>query len=114
MRISDWSSDVCSSDLGGTLEGKSDISIFASVLTPGASAWGAPQQLSFDPDHSEQNPVLFTAPAGRLWLFHTSQPSGNQAECRARKRVVSGKGGSVVVDPGDGGSMTKKTVTVSK
>ena len=31
---------------GGTLEGKSDISIFASVLIPGASAWGAPQQLS--------------------------------------------------------------------
>src|SRR3546814_17880117 len=84
MRISDWSSDVCSSDLGGTLEGKSDMSIFASVLTPGASAWGAPQQLSFDPDHSEQNPVLFTAPDGRLWLFHTSQPSGNQDECRIR------------------------------
>ena len=69
---------------GGTLEGKSDISIFASVLTPGASAWGAPQQLSFDAAHSEQNPVLFTAPDGRLWLFHTSQPSGNQDECRIR------------------------------
>ncbi|MFK3780193.1 exo-alpha-sialidase [Agrobacterium sp. NPDC089420] len=69
---------------GGTLEGKSDISIFASVLTPGADYWGAPQRLSNDPAHSEQNPVLFTAPDGALWLFHTSQPSGNQDECRIR------------------------------
>src|SRR5690606_22692392 len=69
---------------GGTLEGKSDISIYASVLPAGAEQWGAPQRLSFDPDHSEQNPVLFNDPTGRLWLFHTSQPSGNQDECRIR------------------------------
>lgn len=62
---------------GGTLEGKSDISIFASVLTAGATRWGPPQRLSHDPAHSEQNPVLFTAPDGVLWLFHTAQPSGN-------------------------------------
>ncbi|MDQ0455605.1 sialidase family protein [Rhizobium paknamense] len=75
---------------GGTLEGKSDISIFASVLLPGASQWGPPQQLSRDPAHSEQNPVLFTAPDGAVWLFHTVQPSGNQDECRIRMaRVLS-------------------------
>lgn len=73
---------------GGTLEGKSDISIFASVLPKGASQWGPPQRLSFDPAHSEQNPVLFTAPDGRLWLFHTSQPSGNQDECRIRMAEI--------------------------
>src|SRR5688500_7350030 len=49
---------------GGTLEGKSDISIFASVLAPGSDTWGEPQRLSFDPAHSEQNPVLFAAPEG--------------------------------------------------
>lgn len=69
---------------GGTLEGKSDISIFASVLAKGSAGWGPPQRLSADPAHSEQNPVLFAAPDGRLWLFHTSQPSGNQDECRIR------------------------------
>lgn len=69
---------------GGTLEGRSDISIFASVLMPGAEAWGPAQRLSHDPDHSEQNPVVFRAPDGRLWLFHTSQPAGNQDECRIR------------------------------
>ncbi|NTE88142.1 sialidase family protein [Agrobacterium rubi] len=73
---------------GGTLEGKSDISIFASVLTAGSDQWGGPQRLSFDPDHSEQNPVLFTPPDGTLLLFHTSQPSGNQDECRIRMAEV--------------------------
>lgn len=73
---------------GGTLEGKSDISIFASVLPKEGTAWGPPQRLSFDPLHSEQNPVLFTAPDGRLWLFHTSQPLGNQDECRIRMAQV--------------------------
>lgn len=69
---------------GGTLEGKSDISIHASLLLPGAEAWGPVQKLSDDPGHSEQNPVVFTAPDGRHWLFHTSQPSGNQDQCRVR------------------------------
>lgn len=73
---------------GGSLEGKSDISIYASVLVQEASAWGPPQRLSFDPDHSEQNPVLFQAPDGRLLLFHTSQPSGNQDECRIRMAEI--------------------------
>jgi predicted neuraminidase len=73
---------------GGSLEGKSDISIYASVLTVGASAWGAPQRLSFDPEHSEQNPVIFQAPDSRLLLFHTSQPSGNQDECRIRMSEI--------------------------
>lgn len=68
----------------GSLEGKSDISIFVSVLVPGANAWSDALQVSNDPVHSEQNPVLFTAPDGQLWLFHTSQPSGNQDECRIR------------------------------
>ena len=73
---------------GGTLEGKSDISVFASVLPKGASQWGSPQRLSFDTARSEQNPVFFAAPDGRLWLFHTSQPSGNQDECRIRMAEI--------------------------
>lgn len=79
---------------GGSLEGKSDISIYAAVLAKGASSWGAPQRLSFDPDHSEQNPVLFQAPDDRLILFHTSQPSGNQDECRIRMAEIA-------IDPTD-------------
>jgi len=73
---------------GGTLEGKSDISIFGSTLAPGAAAWSAPVQLSNDPERSEQNPVL--AHNGHGWqLFHTAQPAGNQDECLLRARTIS-------------------------
>ena len=79
---------------GGTLEGKSDISVYASVLLPGATSWGPARQLSFDAERSEQNPVLFTAPDGQLWLFHTAQPSGNQDECQIRMAPLA-------IDPAD-------------
>lgn len=85
---------------GGTLEGKSDISIHAAVLLPGADAWGPAQLLSHDADHSEQNPVIFAAPGGGLWLFHTSQPSGNQDECRIRMAPLTRDG--VTVTAGEG------------
>ncbi len=76
--------DLLCAWFGGTLEGKSDISIHAAILPKGSDQWGAPQLLSHDPARSEQNPVIFTAPDGGLWLFHTAQPSGNQDECLIR------------------------------
>lgn len=76
--------DLICAWFGGTLEGKSDISIHASILPDGSDQWGPPQLLSHDASRSEQNPVVFTAPDGGLWLFHTAQPSGNQDECQIR------------------------------
>ena len=73
---------------GGTLEGKSDISIYASTLLPGADRWSAPMQLSDDPDRSEQNPVLTRNGQGQWMLVHTAQPSGNQDECLLRAREI--------------------------
>ena len=85
---------------GGSLEGKSDISIFGAVLEPGAKAWGPEQRLSDDPAHSEQNPVIFAAPDGGLWLFHTAQPSGNQDECRVRMAALTRDGVALSTDAG--------------
>lgn len=34
--------------------------------------------MSDDREKSEQNPLIFNAPAGKTWLLHTSQTSGNQ------------------------------------
>ena len=85
---------------GGSLEGKSDISIFGAVLEPGAKAWGPEQRLSDDPAHSEQNPVVFAAPDGGLWLFHTAQPSGNQDECRVRMSALMRDGVALSTDAG--------------
>lgn len=65
---------------GGSLEGKSDISIYRSTLTN--DTWSPPEQISDDPDRSEQNPVQFTSPDGKILILHTAQPGGNQDECQ--------------------------------
>lgn len=85
---------------GGTLEGKSDIAVHASVLAAGADHWGPVQILSDDPAHSEQNPVIFTAPDGAMWLFHTSQPAGNQDQCRIRMARLHRDGLQLHADEG--------------
>jgi len=99
LSLADDSALICAW-FGGTLEGKSDISIHASVLLPGADAWGPAQRLSYDPDHSEQNPVIFAAPDGGLWLFHTSQPSGNQDRCRIRMAALNRDGVAITAEEG--------------
>ncbi len=70
---------------GGTMEGMGDISVYMSTLGP--EGWSQARRLSDDPTRSEQNPVLFTAPDGAVWLFHTSQPGGRQDECEIVARV---------------------------
>ena len=81
---------------GGTQEGKSDISVYFSRLT--GNAWSAPIRLSEDPARSEQNPILFPAPDGALWLLHTSQHAGNQ-NTSVVKRRISGDGGATWSSP---------------
>ncbi|GGH49758.1 glycosyl hydrolase [Comamonas phosphati] len=72
---------------GGSMEGRSDISVFMSRLAPGAAQWSGPVQLSHDAERSEQNPVLFPAPDGALWLLHTAQHSGHQDTSVVRRRL---------------------------
>ena len=54
---------------GGTQEGVSDISVHLSRLRAGTDQWLDPVQLSFDSSRSEQNPILFNAPNGDVWLL---------------------------------------------
>ena len=77
---------------GGTQEGLPDVSIYGSKLKRGASAWSPPARLSDDPSRSEQNPILFPAPDGRLWLLWTAQVSGNQDTAVVRCRVSGDDG----------------------
>ncbi len=72
---------------GGTQEGVSDISVYMSRLPAGAEQWLDPVQLSFDGERSEQNPILFTAPDGALWLLYTAQIAGNQDTSEVRRRI---------------------------
>ncbi|AWM28844.1 sialidase family protein [Sinorhizobium fredii] len=77
---------------GGTMEGMGDISVYMSRLEPGARRWSEPEKMSDDPAKSEQNPLIFTAPDGRVWLLFTSQTSGNQ-DGAVVKRQISTDGG---------------------
>lgn len=76
----------------GTQEGIADISIYSSRLAKGNDTWSEAVKLSDDPTCSEQNPVLFSAPSGELWLMWTAQKSGNQDTAIIRKRISQDNG----------------------
>ena len=84
--------DIACVWFGGSQEGKSDISIYFSRLPAGAACWSEGVQLSDDATRSEQNPVLFPAPDGALWLFYTAQKSGNQDTSIIRYRTSRDNG----------------------
>lgn len=72
---------------GGTMEGMGDISIYMSRLAAGSTVWSVPEKMSDDPEKSEQNPLVFTAPDGKVWLIFTSQTSGNQDGAVVKRRI---------------------------
>lgn len=77
---------------GGTQEGVPDISVWYSRLVPGSAQWTTPEPLSDDPTRSEQNPILFVAPGGDVWLLYTAQFAGNQDTSEVRCRVSTDGG----------------------
>ncbi len=77
---------------GGTMEGMGDISIYMSRLAPGATQWSQPEKMSDDPAKSEQNPLIFNAPGGNVWLLYTSQTSGNQDGSVVKCRISTDGG----------------------
>ncbi len=79
---------------GGTMEGMGDISVYMSRLTPGADRWSEPEKMSDDPAKSEQNPLVFNAPDGRVWLLYTSQTSGDQDGAVVKCRISEDGGKS--------------------
>ncbi len=79
---------------GGTMEGMGDISIYMSRLASGANQWSQPEKMSDDPAKSEQNPIIFVAPDGRVWLLYTSQVSGNQDGAIVKCRISQDGGHS--------------------
>lgn len=84
--------DILCAWFSGTREGRSDISIVISRLKPGSSKWSEPLVLSDDPERSEQNPVLFETPDGKLWLIYTAQESIYQDTAVVRYRTSGDNG----------------------
>ncbi|MHA6804442.1 sialidase family protein [Salinifilum ghardaiensis] len=101
---------------GGTQEGLPDINIWFARLE--GSAWSDPVQVSADPRCSEQNPVLFCAPDGALWLLYTAQHSGHQDTAEVRVSLSHDEGRSwseprTLVPAGDGcGVFVRQPVVV--
>ncbi|ACR31872.1 sialidase family protein [Burkholderia glumae] len=84
--------DLLCAWFGGTQEGVPDISIYCSRLEKGGASWSEPVRLSDDTTRSEQNPVLFAAPDGDLWLLYTAQLSGHQNTSIVRRRISKDQG----------------------
>ncbi|GAA3359848.1 sialidase family protein [Saccharopolyspora gregorii] len=100
----------------GTQEGLSDIDVWFSRHD--GTAWSEPLRISADPERSEQNPVLFQAPGGRLWVLYTAQRAGNQDTAEVRVRT-SGDGGrswdaarTLIPASPDGGVFVRQPVVV--
>lgn len=74
---------------GGTMEGMPDISIHMSVFDEVRGRWLPATKFVDDPTRSEQNPLLFNAADGAVWLMYTSQVSGNQETSVIRRRLSS-------------------------
>jgi predicted neuraminidase len=101
---------------GGTQEGVADISVWFSRMSPGG-AWSSPVQLSDDTTRSEQNPVLFPAPTGDLWLLYPAQHAGDQDTAVVRARVSTDNGitwGPVrdLLSSPDGGVFLRQPIVV--
>ncbi|MCW8380666.1 sialidase family protein [Streptomyces justiciae] len=104
---------------GGTQEGMADIAVWFARLAPGSTVWTEPVRLSEDPTRSEQNPILFPAPSGALWLLHTAQRGGDQDTAEVRLRV-SHDGGATwdatrtlfPATPGEGGVFVRQPPVV--
>lgn len=79
--------DLLCAWFGGTMEGKPDISIYMSRLRAGTEEWAPADKMTHDNSRSEQNPLLFQAPCGDVWLLYTSQHAGDQDSAIIKHRI---------------------------
>ena len=65
----------------GIEEGGGDIHVYMSRLEACGGEWSEPIRLTVDDTTADQNPSLFQAPDGTVWLIHTSMdPRGCSLE----------------------------------
>src|SRR3546814_15583299 len=114
MRISDWSSDVCSSDLGDArgrrgagVEGEARRRGDRARARGGGGGAGGPRRAP------RAQSRLCPGPQ-RLAEGGPGRASGGRRRRAERKSVVAGKGGSVRVDLGGRRTHKKKKTRVSK
>lgn len=84
--------DILCAWFAGSGEGNPDTDVVLARLERGGDRWSLPVDLSLDPERSEQNPVLFQEPAGRVWLLHTSDAPHDQKTARVVVRTSDDRG----------------------
>jgi predicted neuraminidase len=84
--------DVLCAWFGGSQEGKKDISIHTSRLSSASRRWSDARRVTHDDTRSEQNPVLFMSPTGKIWLLYTSQNAGDQDSAVVKQQVSQDEG----------------------
>src|SRR3546814_18690717 len=112
MRISDWSSDVCSSDLeGGGAPAKKEASAAAPAAPAAASAPAPAPAKTAEPvqDESASAALTLSPAVRRLVLEHGVDPTRIKGTGKEdRNSVVEGKGEAVRVDRSGRRKITKK------
>jgi len=83
--------DLLCTWFAGSREGASDIKVAVARLAHGSAAWSAPVFVSQDATRSEQNPVLFVAPNGDVWLLYTAQETRGCSREEWNRRVAAGE-----------------------
>src|SRR3546814_13337494 len=131
MRISDWSSDVCSSDLKLIIDGKrgqailgehdpveaelsANITLVQGIPSGDKMDWIIEKAVELGavrvvPITARRSVLQLSGERLRKRLEHWRRIAQAASEQRARKSVVEGKSVSVRVDPGGGGRRKKKT-----
>lgn len=79
--------DLLCAWFNGPGEGDPGTNIVLSRLPAETLTWTTPELIAADPDRSEQNPVLFTAPNGVVWLLHTSNEPHDQKTAHVLART---------------------------
>jgi predicted neuraminidase len=88
--------DLLCAWFSGSHEGMADVKIYLSRLDSDCNCWTIPAQVSEDSERSEQNPVLFLAPDGKIWLLYTAQKTKgmSRAEWERLSAAVNAPPGS--------------------
>lgn len=76
----------------GSGEGNPDTNVVMSRLPAGSNQWTTPVELANHPELTEQNPVLFQDPDGKLWLFHTQGEPHDQKKAHVMFRTSEDRG----------------------
>ncbi|TDE88587.1 hypothetical protein EXU48_22580 [Occultella glacieicola] len=86
--------DLLCAWFNGPQEGDRETNVVLARLPAGATEWSRPRLIAADPDRSEQNPVLFRAPGGRIWLLHTSNTPHDRTDAHVLLRTSDDDGQS--------------------